>query len=235
MERGPSEISEFKAIEKKMKAAESGILDRDKNERIIAERVARTPDPMRTLKIPYPQSKVATSKGYTEEEDRFLILLMNSLGYGAWDEMRAEIRRSESFRFDFFLKSRTPLELSKRCDALVRMLEKDAIENKTPAGKIAAEAELRKKEDREKAKEKEKDRKVLAISGSSSTSSSSAAASSSAAGAPTAIDSKDSASGAMTGHTTEGPSAKKRKVQSSSAAAGAPVQSFTIVSDDEGS
>jgi SWI/SNF-related matrix-associated actin-dependent regulator of chromatin subfamily A member 5 len=234
MERGPSEISEFKAIEKKMKAAESGILDRDKNERIIAERVARTPDPMRTLKIPYPQSKVATSKGYTEEEDRFLILLMNSLGYGAWDEMRAEIRRSESFRFDFFLKSRTPLELSKRCDALVRMLEKDAIENKTPAGKIAAEAELRKKEDREKAKEKEKDRKVLAISASSS--SSSAAASSSAAGAPTAIDSKDSASGVMTGHTTEGPSAKKRKVQSSSssAAAGAPVQSFTIVSDDEG-
>jgi len=224
MERGPSEISEFKALDKKMKAAESSILDRDKNERIIAERVARTPDPMRTLSIPYPQSKVASSKGYTEEEDRFLILLMNSLGYGAWDEMRAEIRRSEAFRFDFFLKSRTPLELNKRCDALVRMLEKDAIENKTPAGKLAAEAEQRKKDDKEKAKEKEKDRKMVTVTPSSSSSSSSSSASASAAAATTTAD---AANVATSGNVAEGPSAKKRKVQASSGA------TFTIVSDDE--
>ena len=129
------ELGEASQIRDKMEKAESRQSYREAIERIVAERVMRSPDPMRTLTVPYPQPKAPTSKGYTEEEDRFLICLLNELGYGAWDEMRAEIRRSEQFRFDFFLKSRTPVELSKRCDALIRLLEKDAFERGTPAGR----------------------------------------------------------------------------------------------------
>ena len=33
---------------------------------------------------------------------------MHKLGYGAWDELKAEIRKSWRFRFDWFFKSRTP-------------------------------------------------------------------------------------------------------------------------------
>lgn len=34
--------------------------------------------------------------------------MMHRLGYGAWDELKAEIRNHWRFRFDWFFKSRTP-------------------------------------------------------------------------------------------------------------------------------
>ena len=34
--------------------------------------------------------------------------MTHKLGYGQWDELKAEIRRSWRFRFDWFFKSRTP-------------------------------------------------------------------------------------------------------------------------------
>ena len=43
-----------------------------------------------------------------EEEDRFILCMVHKLGYGAWDELKAEIRKSWRFRFDWFFKSRTP-------------------------------------------------------------------------------------------------------------------------------
>jgi len=51
--------------------------------------------------------------------------MLDRLGYGEWDGLKAEIRRSPLFRFDWFLKSRTPAELNRRCDALIRMVEKE--------------------------------------------------------------------------------------------------------------
>lgn len=53
-------------------------------------------------------------KAYTEEEDRFILCMVHKLGYGSWDDLKAEIRRSWRFRFDWFFKSRTPQELSRR-------------------------------------------------------------------------------------------------------------------------
>ena len=34
--------------------------------------------------------------------------MVHKLGYGQWDELKAEIRKSWRFRFDWFFKSRTP-------------------------------------------------------------------------------------------------------------------------------
>lgn len=45
---------------------------------------------------------------HAEEEDRFILCSVHRLGYGAWDELKAEIRKSWRFRFDWFFKSRTP-------------------------------------------------------------------------------------------------------------------------------
>ena len=36
------------------------------------------------------------------------VCMMHKLGYGAWDELKAEIRNHWRFRFDWFFKSRTP-------------------------------------------------------------------------------------------------------------------------------
>ncbi len=43
-----------------------------------------------------------------EEEDRFILCMVHKLGYGAWDELKAAIRGSWRFRFDWFFKSRMP-------------------------------------------------------------------------------------------------------------------------------
>jgi len=53
------------------------------------------------------------------------VCTMHRLGYGSWDDMKAEIRLSWRFRFDWFLKSRTAAELQRRCDTLVRAIEKE--------------------------------------------------------------------------------------------------------------
>jgi len=66
--------------------------------------------------------------------------------WGQWDELKAEIRKSHLFRFDWFFKSRTAQELQKRCEALVRLIEKEnedateAIKPKSTAPKPAAAA-----------------------------------------------------------------------------------------------
>jgi SWI/SNF-related matrix-associated actin-dependent regulator of chromatin subfamily A member 5 len=87
-------------------------------------------DPFRALTLPYNLAgrgtAAASTRGFNEEEDRFLVCMLNVLGYGAWDALKVEIRRSEQFRFNWFMKSRTGEELHRRCDALIRILEREA-------------------------------------------------------------------------------------------------------------
>lgn len=63
------------------------------------------------LQLSYGANK---GKAYTEEEDRFILCMTHKLGYGAWDDLKSEIRKSWKFRFDWFFKSRTPQELGRR-------------------------------------------------------------------------------------------------------------------------
>lgn len=56
----------------------------------------------------YPSAIFGQGKAYTLEEDRFLIVMLHQLGYGAWDQLRDEVRKAWQFRFDWFMKSRTP-------------------------------------------------------------------------------------------------------------------------------
>ena len=79
-------------------------------------------NPWLTLKIHYGTNK---GKTFTEDEDRFIVCMMNKLGYGNWDQLKQEIRKSWLFRFDWFFKSRTAVELQRRGDVLIRMIEKE--------------------------------------------------------------------------------------------------------------
>ena len=58
----------------------------------------------------------------------FLLLqlcMVHKLGYGNWEELKSAFRMSPLFRFDWFVKSRTTQELSRRCDTLIRLVEKE--------------------------------------------------------------------------------------------------------------
>lgn len=51
--------------------------------------------------------------------------MVHKLGYGNWDELKAAFRTSPLFRFDWFVKSRTTQELARRCDTLIRLVERE--------------------------------------------------------------------------------------------------------------
>lgn len=55
-------------------------------------------------------------------------------GYGddpqEWEDFRREVTRRPEFRFDFYVKSRGAVDLQKRCDFLVRVVEKDNLRAK---------------------------------------------------------------------------------------------------------
>lgn len=53
------------------------------------------------------------------------ICMIHKIGYGNWDELKAAFRTSPLFRFDWFVKSRTTQELARRCDTLIRLVERE--------------------------------------------------------------------------------------------------------------
>lgn len=96
------------------------------------------------MKIKYGNN--SRGKGYQEQEDAFLVCMMYRHGYGAAERIRMEIRRAWQFRFDWYFvsslvsvspslfltqnfciaqKSRSAEDIQKRCDFLVRVIEKE--------------------------------------------------------------------------------------------------------------
>jgi hypothetical protein len=64
------------------------------------------------------------SKGFSAEEDRFLICECYRVGYGQWEQIRENISKSPMQRFNYFFRSRTAAELSRRIDQLIKHMEK---------------------------------------------------------------------------------------------------------------
>lgn len=92
----------------------------------MTAKVSRHRLPLQQLKLTYNQNK---GRNYTEEEDRFLLVTLEKLGYGSedvYERIRQEIKHSPMFRFDWFIKSRTALEINRRCNTLVSIVTKEA-------------------------------------------------------------------------------------------------------------
>ena len=94
------------------------------------ERLKKLPSATELLHYSWPRMKIHYGTGnrgrsYQEEEDAFLICMMYRHGYGAAERIRMEIRRAWQFRFDWYFKSRNAQEIQKRCDLLVRIVERE--------------------------------------------------------------------------------------------------------------
>jgi SWI/SNF-related matrix-associated actin-dependent regulator of chromatin subfamily A member 5 len=125
-----SELNESDKWIKQIEAGEQKIQRQQDIMRALASKMSKSKNPWQDLKINYGPAK---GKAYTEEEDRFLICMMHKLGYGAWEEIKAEVRNHWRFRFDWFFKSRTPNELQRRCETLIRLIEKENEEDEERA------------------------------------------------------------------------------------------------------
>ncbi|KAF1761617.1 hypothetical protein GCK72_009873 [Caenorhabditis remanei] len=88
-------------------------------------KIAKYKAPFQQLRISYGTNK---GKTYTEEEDRFLVCETHRLGYdkeNVFEELRQSVRMAPQFRFDWFLKSRTAMELQRRCNTLITLIERE--------------------------------------------------------------------------------------------------------------
>ncbi|KFA62787.1 hypothetical protein S40285_03798 [Stachybotrys chlorohalonatus IBT 40285] len=99
----------------------------DHQRKLLRKKMQQYRVPLQQLKINYSVS-TTNKKVYTEEEDRFLLVLLDKHGIdseGLYETMRDEIRDSPLFRFDWFFLSRTPIELSRRCTTLITTIVKE--------------------------------------------------------------------------------------------------------------
>lgn len=83
--------------------------------------------PLQQLKVNYTVS-TTNKKVYTEEEDRFLLVMLHRHGVdgeGLYEKIREEIRESPLFRFDWFFLSRTPVEIGRRCTTLLNTVARE--------------------------------------------------------------------------------------------------------------
>ncbi|XP_020272875.1 ISWI chromatin-remodeling complex ATPase CHR11-like [Asparagus officinalis] len=116
------ELNDYDRIIKIIERGEARISRKDEIMKAVGKKLDRYKNPWLELKIQYGQNK---GKLYNEECDRFMLCMMHKLGYGNWDELKLAFRQSPLFRFDWFVKSRTAQELARRCDTLIRLVEKE--------------------------------------------------------------------------------------------------------------
>ncbi|GBG00203.1 chromatin-remodeling complex ATPase chain, partial [Raphidocelis subcapitata] len=129
------ELNDWEKVIKNIERGEQKIQRQADIMAALRAKIERYRNPWQDLKVAYGQAK---GKAYNEEEDRFILCKTHELGYGAWDELKAAVRRHWRFRFDWFFKSRTPQELGRRCETLIRLIEKEMEDEGGPDAKRKA-------------------------------------------------------------------------------------------------
>jgi superfamily II DNA/RNA helicase len=120
-----NELQDIERILNQIEKGEAKIQRRISIKKALDAKMARYKAPFFQLRIQYGTNK---GKNYTEEEDRFLICFLHKLGFdkeNVYDELRFAIRQAPQFRFDWFIKSRTSLELQRRCNTLITLIERE--------------------------------------------------------------------------------------------------------------
>lgn len=119
------ELQDIERIMAQIERGEAKIQRRASIKKALDGKMARYRAPFHQLRISYGNNK---GKNYIEEEDRFLVCMLHKLGFdkeNVYEELRAAIRSAPQFRFDWFLKSRTALELQRRCNTLITLIERE--------------------------------------------------------------------------------------------------------------
>ncbi|KAK4240207.1 ISWI chromatin-remodeling complex ATPase ISW2 [Achaetomium macrosporum] len=122
-----TEIADYNKYIKIIEDGEERMRKIEHQRKMLRKKMSQYRVPLQQLKINYSVS-TTNKKVYTEEEDRFLLVLLDKYGVdseGIYEKIRDEIRESPLFRFDWFFLSRTPTELSRRCNTLLTTVVKE--------------------------------------------------------------------------------------------------------------
>ncbi|CAI5446140.1 unnamed protein product [Caenorhabditis angaria] len=132
------ELQDAEKILSNIEKGELRIQRRQAVKRALDAKVAKYKSPFQQLRIAYGANK---GKTYTEDEDRFLVCEIHRLGFdkeSVYEEVRQSVRNAPQFRFDWFLKSRTAVELQRRANTLITLIEREMGEVIEPVDKKRA-------------------------------------------------------------------------------------------------
>lgn len=119
------ELQDIERLMAQIEKGEAKIQRRASIKKALDSKMCRYRAPFHQLRLAYGNNK---GKNYTEEEDRFLVCMLHKLGFdkeNVYEELRTAVRSAPQFRFDWFLKSRTALELQRRCNTLITLIERE--------------------------------------------------------------------------------------------------------------
>uniref|UniRef100_A0A915MIE9 Uncharacterized protein n=1 Tax=Meloidogyne javanica TaxID=6303 RepID=A0A915MIE9_MELJA len=120
-----NELADGEKYRNQIEKGEQRIQKRQAIKQALEAKIIKYKAPQHQLRINYGGSKC---KNYTEEEDRFLLFHLYELGFdneNVYDELRQKIRCAPQFRFDWFIRSRTTMEIQRRCNILISLIEKE--------------------------------------------------------------------------------------------------------------
>jgi SWI/SNF-related matrix-associated actin-dependent regulator of chromatin subfamily A member 5 len=116
------ELTDWTRIAEKIERGNKKVLRQQEIKNALDSKILRHQNTNQPLLIQYGQQK---NKVFTEEEDLFLLKSLCQYGYGNWSRILIDIRSSIQFKFNFVFKSRTEVDLQRRSDILVRLVEKE--------------------------------------------------------------------------------------------------------------
>lgn len=127
-----NELKNFNDIMAQIRKGEAKIKRRQLLQETLSSYIAQYRVPFHQLKIPYHRIRDGKKGNYSEEHDRFLLCKVNEIGLNKetlYEELKFAMSRSPQFRFDWFIKSRTALELKQRCLTLITAVDSVAYES----------------------------------------------------------------------------------------------------------
>ena len=122
-----TEIQDYPKYLRVIEQGEEKLRKMNHQRKMLRKKIEMYRVPLQQLKINYTVS-TTNKKVYTEEEDRFLLVMLDRYGVdgeGLYEKIRDEIRESPLFRFDWFFVSRTPVEIGRRCTTLLNTVAKE--------------------------------------------------------------------------------------------------------------
>ena len=130
------QLSDGERIVQRVEEGESKRQKLQHNEQMLRRKVFSYSAPIQQIKLTYNQAK---GKAYSEDEDRFMLVRLAEYGLSAedvYERIRSDILYHPDFRFNWFIKSRTPQEIARRCNTLLLLVLKD--EEEADAKRAAA-------------------------------------------------------------------------------------------------
>jgi SWI/SNF-related matrix-associated actin-dependent regulator of chromatin subfamily A member 5 len=153
-----TEIQDYPKYLRVIEQGEEKVRKMDHQRKMLRKKLEMYRVPLQQLKINYTVS-TTNKKVYTEEEDRFLLVMLDKYGVEGedlYEKIRDEIRESPLFRFDWFFLSRTPVEVGRRCTTLLNTVAKEFEPNSDGKGRGRDREEDEEIEDVAPAKKKAK-------------------------------------------------------------------------------